>query len=79
MIPRTFHKFYADVMGYFWFPCPVCGEPFGGHELDENYVALEATAKDGKAMATVVCPKEACKAEAVRRNMAAGFPRIVRS
>lgn len=23
---------YAQINGYFWLPCPVCGEEFGGHE-----------------------------------------------
>jgi hypothetical protein len=29
---RTLHKWYARLNGYFWQPCPVCGQPFGGHE-----------------------------------------------
>jgi hypothetical protein len=32
--PRGFHKLYANLMGYFWLPCPVCGEMFGGHEAE---------------------------------------------
>jgi hypothetical protein len=33
LIPwRWFHKCYAAVLGYFWIPCPQCGEDFGGHE-----------------------------------------------
>lgn len=30
--PRWIHKLYAEAMGYFWMPCPVCGRMFGGHE-----------------------------------------------
>jgi len=30
--PRFCHKIYAWLMGYFWLPCPLCGEMFGGHE-----------------------------------------------
>ena len=26
------HRVWAFVMGYFWMPCPLCGESFGGHE-----------------------------------------------
>ena len=26
------NKIYAYLMGYFWRPCPVCGEYFGGHQ-----------------------------------------------
>lgn len=29
---RTLNKWYAKLFGYFWIPCPVCGEAFGGHE-----------------------------------------------
>ena len=29
---RALHHAYATMNGYFWLPCPVCGEPFGGHE-----------------------------------------------
>lgn len=31
-LPRILHKWYADVNGYFWLPCPKCGRMFGGHE-----------------------------------------------
>lgn len=30
--PRFVHQTYAWLAGYFWIPCPVCREPFGGHE-----------------------------------------------
>ena len=29
---RLLHKLYANFFGYFWLPCPLCGEMFGGHE-----------------------------------------------
>lgn len=29
---RILHKLYAKFMGYFWLPCELCGEKFGGHE-----------------------------------------------
>jgi len=31
-INRYFNKLYANINGYFWLPCPVCGEYMGGHE-----------------------------------------------
>ena len=31
-LPRSLHKLYAHVFGYFWLPCPLCGRMFGGHE-----------------------------------------------
>ena len=29
---RNFHRRFANTMGYFWIPCPLCGREFGGHE-----------------------------------------------
>lgn len=29
---RVWNRTYALVFGYFWIPCPLCGEYFGGHE-----------------------------------------------
>jgi len=29
---RLLEKQYANRMGYFWLPCPLCGIFFGGHE-----------------------------------------------
>lgn len=31
-LSRAKNKIYANLNGYFWLPCPVCGTPFGGHE-----------------------------------------------
>ena len=30
--PRWVNQLYAELLGYFWLPCPLCGTPFGGHE-----------------------------------------------
>jgi hypothetical protein len=40
---RWLHKTYANVMGYFWIPCPSCGEMFGGHETptSDDYRGLQ--------------------------------------
>lgn len=40
---RCIHKFYANMNGYFWVPCPLCGEEFGGHEWLPTTAELEAT------------------------------------
>ena len=45
--------------GYFWLPCPICGENFGGFEWGE-------TLYDSWSSGTGVCP--ACGEEALRRN-----------
>lgn len=29
---RTFNRLRAEFGGYFWIPCPRCGQMFGGHE-----------------------------------------------
>lgn len=32
---RKVNEWYARAHGYFWLPCPVCGEKFGGHEWEQ--------------------------------------------
>lgn len=61
---RLMHKLYAHAFGYFWLPCPVCGEPFGGHEAHRHTEAV--LCEDGHAYC--VCPKPECNAEARRRR-----------
>ena len=34
--PRWLHRIIAAVGGYFWLPCPSCGQMFGGHEWRPN-------------------------------------------
>jgi hypothetical protein len=29
---RAVHRWWANLAGFFWTPCPLCGQPFGGHE-----------------------------------------------
>lgn len=29
---RALNRLLARLGGYFWLPCPLCGQPFGGHE-----------------------------------------------
>ena len=33
--PRVFQQVRA-FFGYFWLPCPICGENFGGHETADE-------------------------------------------
>ena len=33
-LPRWIHRRYAELLGYFWLPCPLCGRLSGGHEWD---------------------------------------------
>jgi hypothetical protein len=62
--PRWLHRWYADLMGYFWLPCPICGENFGGHEW-------AATLMLNKSKGYGVCPK--CVEAARRSNEEAGL------
>ena len=56
---RLLNRIYAFLGGYFWLPCPVCGENFGGHEASFNAVLVD----DGTARC--VCYKESCNHEAM--------------
>jgi hypothetical protein len=29
---RLLHRAYAYIRGYYWLPCPICGNMMGGHE-----------------------------------------------
>lgn len=42
--PRFLHHIYAKALGYFWLPCPLCGEHFGGHEWMESKTRMERRA-----------------------------------
>lgn len=35
---RRFNQAWAFVGGYFWLPCPRCGEMFGGHEKTGSHL-----------------------------------------
>lgn len=35
-ILRFLHRWYAAWNGYFWLPCPLCHEYFGGHEWSND-------------------------------------------
>jgi hypothetical protein len=34
--PRWREHLYALLHGYYWLPCPICGEPHGGHEKNNG-------------------------------------------
>lgn len=48
---RFFNRVVAKFFGYFWLPCPLCGEYFGGHEW-RNYNGKYSALADGKG----ICP-----------------------
>jgi hypothetical protein len=56
---RDTHRWFANMMGYFWIPCPMCGEPFGGHEWrDIDGQPSSIPAPDGRPDIRVgICPE----------------------
>jgi hypothetical protein len=63
-LPRIIHRIYAGTFGYFWLPCPICGENFGGHETRWRHGVLYT--EPGKGWMT--CTKLECAMEAKRRS-----------
>jgi len=33
---RRVHQIWANMHGYFWLPCILCGTEFGGHEITDT-------------------------------------------
>ncbi len=50
--PRWVQRVWARVFGYFWAPCPECGQMYGGHETARGRVHVYVPEKDGS---FVVC------------------------
>ena len=59
-LPRFIHWLYALLRGYFWLPCPICGQYFGGHE--STGIGLMEDWNSG----VCICPN--CESEADKRN-----------
>lgn len=59
---RHFHRWYARREGYFFLPCPVCGEWFGGHEIAHLETRTLFTRAVGPlSYGMLVCPREECR------------------
>lgn len=53
---RNLNRLYAAITGYFWAPCPLCGQDFGGHEWrDINGLSSAVRNSDGPG-AKGTCP-----------------------
>lgn len=57
---RRAHKAIALALGYFWLPCSLCGEPYGGHEWRDiggnpSYVWLRQEGPGVRSKG--ICPK----------------------
>ena len=61
-LSRKINRWWAKSFGYFWLPCPLCGECFGGHEIKKRELTVFVTASD-EWVGKVVC--KSCE-EAVR-------------
>lgn len=55
MKARRWNKFWANLNGYFWLPCPVCGKHFGGHEWGNSEYSGIRQAED-ETRNTGICP-----------------------
>jgi hypothetical protein len=54
---RALNNLFAAVMGYFWLPCPLCGQEFGGHEwrdIDGKSSSIPVDGQPGRGRA--ICP-----------------------
>lgn len=49
---QTRRMLAASLRGYFWMPCPMCGEAFGGHE----WVGRVQLPSDEPGMTQGICP-----------------------
>lgn len=64
--PRFLHRLYAYLLGYFWKPCPICSNYFGGHEHNRC-----ATLYTSPGMGKLTCPD--CIVETESRNIDNGL------
>lgn len=51
---RWLHRLYARAFGYFWLPCSVCGEHFGGHQW-KQYATIPTGTSTGRAVCSYRC------------------------
>ncbi len=69
---RRLNRWYAHTFRYFWLPCPICGESFGGHEALPGHSLFIKGSKWSS-----VCYKEPCYLEALNRNKETGWSRYM--
>jgi hypothetical protein len=60
---RLLNRLYAFIFGYFWLPCPICRECFGGHERRGGALIdpfSEKECPDGSRTSTGKCVCKQC-------------------
>lgn len=62
-IPRFLAWLYANLNGYFWLPCRICGENYGGFETGNEHWMLNES--EGSS----VCNKPECNRAAHEHNL----------
>lgn len=65
--PRWIAQLWAKAFGYFWIPCPICHENFGGHEIGDYSLA------ESPVMGRCACRKPTCQTAARQSWIAQGF------
>lgn len=68
---RLLNKWYANFMGYFWLPCPLCKQYFGGHEWK---IGFGNSIKDESRLGMGICPD--CAKKRVRKLLKKGEVRM---
>lgn len=46
-LPRFLHRWRAWLGGYFWIPCPLCGDMWGGHEWKAPWARIPDPIRPG--------------------------------
>lgn len=69
-LARRFNKWIARAGGFFWLPCPICGDHFGGHELHHSK-SIQVLLDDGYSQ-RCVCYKPDCIYEAGAMSVKSG-------
>lgn len=55
--PRFIQRLYAFIHGYYWLPCPICRENYGGHESAHDiYTGEDAVYPNAPSGGIGVCP-----------------------
>lgn len=54
-LSRVVNRAFAAVTGYFWLPCPLCKQYFGGHQW-RDINGQSSVIENGEGSGTAICP-----------------------